>query len=92
MCQAYGNGPTAQTSIAAIQMAQYTKVNLNLVKIFGISSKKEDSLTSFAVALQDMGTLNMCDSSALETWMEMPPKKMVIIGTHLKFSITSQRN
>jgi hypothetical protein len=54
----------------------------------GISSKNDVSSTSLEVEPQDMSMLKKWQSSACETWREIPPRKMVRRISHLKFSKT----
>lgn len=93
ICQSYGTifptGPIpARIIMPAVIRIQNTKVNLNFRMSFGISEKKEVSSASFEVAPQDMSMENIWERIACDTWREIPPRKTVSRGTHLKFSMT----
>jgi hypothetical protein len=64
------------TTITAIITKQNTNVNLNLCKIFGISSKNVVFSASLLVAPHDMSMLSMWHAIACKTCMETPPRKM----------------
>ena len=65
---------------------QKTKVNLNFFRMVGISAKNEVRFASLAVAPQLMSMLSIWHAMAWKTWIEMPPRKMVRSGSHLRFS------
>lgn len=83
--------PTAPAIIRLIIAKQKIKVNLNLLRRRGSSSKKVMFSTSLEVAPHDMSISNMCERSACETCKEMPPRKMVRRRIHFAFSKTRDR-
>jgi hypothetical protein len=62
---------------------------LNFFSTFGTSMKKFENSTSLDVAPHDTSISNMWQRSACETCSEMPPKKIMNMSAHLKFSMTS---
>jgi hypothetical protein len=78
---------TAPAIIRPIIAKQKMKVNLNLLRRRGSSSKKVVFSTSLEVAPHDISISNMCERSACETCKEMPPRQMVR-RIHFVFSKT----
>ena len=79
---------TAPAIIRPIIAKQKMKVNLNLLRRRGSSSKKVMFSTSLEVAPHDISISNMCERSACETCKEMPPRKVVRRRIHFTFSKT----
>ena len=86
-----GGTAIAPATRMPISRAQKTKVPLNFLRSLGISLKKVVFSTSLEVAPQLMSMENMWERIACETCREQPPKKMVSIRIHLKFSINAQK-
>lgn len=84
--------PLAMMTMPAIVSNDRAMLYLKDLKTFGISMKKLENSTSFAVAPHDMSMLNMWQSRAWEIWRDMPPKKTTNMRHHLKFSKTVRRS
>lgn len=92
ICQSCGtkcpSGPTpARTIMAKTIRKQKRKVNLKRRRIVGTSSKKDVRVASLAVAPQLMLMDSMWQAMACDTWMEMPPRKIVSKGSQVRFSM-----
>ncbi len=85
--QKNGIMPVLKTIIIAVHVMQKMNVNLNFFNSLGISSKKLVFSISFAVAPQLRSISNIWHNIACETCNEIPPRKMVSRGIHLKFSL-----
>lgn len=79
----------AQQAIPAAVAKQNKKVHLKRLNTRGASSKKPASSTSLFVDPQDMSMPKAWDKMAWETWIEIPPMKTVMRGSHLRFSKTN---
>jgi hypothetical protein len=80
--------PAPKKTIPPIVSRHMKTVTLNFRNTFGSSSKKVDSVTSLAVAPQDMGMLRRWEMMARERWRDRPPRKMVRRGMYFRFSRT----
>ena len=94
ICQSYGTnlprGPRPERTIIMTVMTMHqTNVPRNFRTIVGTSLKKDVSVASFDVAPQVILTPKRWQRRACDKCSEMPPRYVVMTGSHLKFSYTA---
>lgn len=92
MFQLHGkNVASAMIIIATMPKMHIIYVYLKVLRILGTSKKKLENSTSFEVAPHDMLISNIWQRSAWDMWRETPPKNIMNMKHHFKFSMTEER-